>query len=293
MTLRHFTIFSEVCKKGSITKAADALNLAQPAVSNAIREMESFYGTRLFERMNRRLYINEAGEQLLQYADSILSQYDEAKNVLRDISTMTRIRIGANVSFGTGSLPGLIRDFSKKYSDIPVYTRVENSHHIEELLLSNELDMGIIDYPEKPENFFFHMLCEDTLLAVCSKDFPIKNDISREQLGKVPFLLREEGSGSRALVDSLKKQTGGLSVVMESTSGQSLISACLCGMGVLILPESLLKEHIMRGAFKEIHIQDADFERKYYLVYHKSKFLTKSMKCFKDFTEKRFSPDSL
>lgn len=61
MTLRHFHIFSTVCKKESITKAAEELNMAQPAVSFAIRELESYYGTKLFERMNRRLYITDAG----------------------------------------------------------------------------------------------------------------------------------------------------------------------------------------------------------------------------------------
>ena len=79
MTLRHFHIFSTVCKKESITKAAEELNMAQPAVSFAIRELESYYGTKLFERMNRRLYITDAGKQLLVYADSVLAQCKEAK----------------------------------------------------------------------------------------------------------------------------------------------------------------------------------------------------------------------
>ena len=65
MTLRHLRIFSEVCRQESITLAAESMNMAQPAVSYAIRELESYYGTKLFERMNRRLYITESGEQLL------------------------------------------------------------------------------------------------------------------------------------------------------------------------------------------------------------------------------------
>lgn len=90
MTLRHFHIFSTVCKKESITKAAEELNMAQPAVSFAIRELESYYGTKLFERMNRRLYITDAGKQLLVYADSVLAQCNEAKDVLSDINAMTK-----------------------------------------------------------------------------------------------------------------------------------------------------------------------------------------------------------
>ena len=92
MTLRHLRIFSEVCRQESITLAAERMNMAQPAVSYAIRELESYYGTKLFERMNRRLYITESGEQLLLYADSILSQFDEARDVLRDVHAVTKVR---------------------------------------------------------------------------------------------------------------------------------------------------------------------------------------------------------
>jgi len=290
MTLRHFSIFSEVCKQGSITKAADALNLAQPAVSSAIREMESFYGVRLFERMNRRLYITEAGEQLLHYSDSILAQYDEAKNVLREINTMTQIRIGANVSFGTVGLPELIRGFTKQHPQIPVYTQVNNSHQIEKALLNNNLDYGIIDYPEKSEYFFCDLLCRDHIVAACAHDFPISDTISAEEVSSVPLLVREEGSGSRSLVEAMKKEAGGyLNIVLESISGQSLTSACLAGMGLLILPESLLQEKLADGSLRKVHIKNVNFVREYYLVHHKSKFQTKSMKYFREYIEKEIS----
>ena len=73
MTQKYLQIFSEVCRQGSITRAAEKLYMAQPAVSHVIREMEEYYGARLFERMNRRLYITDAGARLLQDADSILT----------------------------------------------------------------------------------------------------------------------------------------------------------------------------------------------------------------------------
>ena len=104
MTIRHLTIFSEVCHLNSITKAAERLNMSQPAVSSAIRELETYYQTKLFERMNRRLYLTEPGQYLLQHADSVLAQLDEAKEYLSDIASATQIRIGSNVSFGESHL---------------------------------------------------------------------------------------------------------------------------------------------------------------------------------------------
>ena len=104
MTIRHLEIFLEVCQKDSITRAAESLNMAQPAVSRAIREMENYYGLRLFERMNRKLYITEAGEELRSYAASITRQFEEARIAIRDRGQMTEVRVGVNASYGRSVL---------------------------------------------------------------------------------------------------------------------------------------------------------------------------------------------
>lgn len=83
MTLRHLEIFRAVCARESITLAAEHLNMTQPAVSLAVKELEAFYGVQLLERMNRRIYITDAGRSLLQYADAVLSQFEESVRVLR------------------------------------------------------------------------------------------------------------------------------------------------------------------------------------------------------------------
>ena len=100
MTLRHFQIFNTVCQEGSLTAAAQRLGISQPAVSIAIKELEAFYGTRLFERMNRRIYISPSGEALLQYVGTVLSQFDESVRVIRDEDYATECRFGVNVTVG-------------------------------------------------------------------------------------------------------------------------------------------------------------------------------------------------
>ena len=84
MTLRHLQIFRAVCDCGSITAAADRLNVTQPSVSMAIRELEVFYQTRLFDRINRKIYLTEAGTMLRQYTDTMLDQYDDMTILLRE-----------------------------------------------------------------------------------------------------------------------------------------------------------------------------------------------------------------
>ena len=106
MTKRHFTIFAEVCRQMSFSKAAEALNTTQPTVSLAVKELEEHYGVRLFERMNRRIYMTEAGRALLSTAQEVLRGFQQAEDQLR--KAPYRLRVGANVTFGATRLPRVL-----------------------------------------------------------------------------------------------------------------------------------------------------------------------------------------
>lgn len=292
MTLRHLNLFMEVCRQGSVTLAAEELNMAQPAVSYAIKELESYYEVRLFERMNRRLYITEAGEQLMRYADTILNQFDEAKEVLRDIHTFTRVRLGTNVSYGTRMLPELLSGFRKEYPDIPVFTMVQNSSQIEEQLLRNHLDFGIMDFPAEHTMFYSRLIGQDVMKAAYSPHEMLqRGDGSSRVLPRqlrdleaVPFLVRETGSGSRSMLDELFAKAGiRPQIAMESISSQCLIESALHGAGIVFLPGTMLEPYIESGKLTEIKIEGMSEKRQYYLVHHKSKFLTRSMKNFQKY----------
>lgn len=281
MTFKHLQIFSEVCRVGSITKAAEHMNMAQPAVSNAIRELESYYSTKLFDRMNRRIYITQAGEQLYSYANSILGQFHETKDVIRDAGMMTKVRVGVNVSYGTGIFPSQVSGFSKAHPDIPLFFSVRNSGEIEEDLLRNELDFGIIDYPQKPLYFQYRLIMEEEMVTVCSPDFALSDDISIKDMEGVPLLMREHGSGSRNYVERFFSDNHIEPLIkMESVSTQSLTEMCKAGIGALFLPKSVVTPQLESGSLREIKIREKECGRKYYLVYHKSKYLTKSMQIF-------------
>lgn len=284
MTLRHLEIFIEVRRMESITKAANNLNLAQSAVSRAIRELESFYGIQLFERMNRRLYVSLAGEQLFLYANSIISQFYEAKDVLTDQNHATQIRVGSNVSCAQKIVPDFLKTFKADFPDIPIYLKVSNSKEIEEALLLNELDFAFMDAPKKTEYFYSQKICEDQMLILCASDDPIDCSLTFAQLSKKPLLLREPGSGSRQMVDELFAQHGAQPVIaMESSNTYSLKKMCRARFGILILTQCMADSYSDREGLKEIRMQDRGIRRSYCFVYHKSKYLTKSMKHFLHF----------
>lgn len=291
MTLKHLQIFSEVCRIGSITKTAEHMNMAQPAISYAIRELESYYGIKLFERMNRRLYITHAGEQLNSYVNSILGQLNETKDVLRDAAMHTKVRIGTNISYGTSIFPELVSGFSKKNPDIPMHFVVQNTGKIEEALLQNELDFGIIDYPENPLYFHYRLIMEEEMTAVCAPELELPQTVSMKELESVSLLVRETGSGSRNYVERLLSDYSVKPIIkMESVSTQSLIEICKAGMGLLFLTKSVVKNELADGTLREVKIIESREARRYYLVYHKSKYLTKSMEVFLRYVERETIP---
>ncbi len=284
MTLRHLEIFVEVRRMGSITKAADSLNMAQPAVSRIIRELEGYYGVRLFERMNRKLYITEAGEQLFSYADAIISQYYESRDVLQDRELTAKLRIGSNVSCAQKLLPELLGRFEEEYPEIPVSLKVANSQEIENGILLNELDFGFIDTPLRPEIFFSSKIREDAVLIVCTRDYPIENQVTFDQFKKHPLLVRETGSGSREIVEQWFAMEGERpNIMMESSDVYSLQEICRCGFGLMVLTESMAGRWVGENAFRTVKVFGSHAKRSYSFVYHKSKYLTRSMRRFREY----------
>lgn len=289
MTFRNLSIFTAVCNKGGITAAAEELNMAQPAVSLAIKEMEAYYGVRLFERMNRRIYMTEAGRKLLVYAESVLGQMEEAKDVLTDMKDYTRLRIGTNVSYGVSIYPEMLSEFQRKYASIPIYTMIGNSGKIEEQLLRNGLDFGIIDNPVNHEMFHAEKVAEDVMIATCTEAFYQKWEMNLQEpthsrREKIPVLVREEGSGSRALTDlMIQKNNLQTEVIAESSSIQCLIEMTLRDMGMVFLPETVVKPYLKKGKLREVRLGEPNVQREYFLVYHRSKYMTRSMKRFREY----------
>ncbi len=303
MTLKHFKIFYEVCREESITKAAANLNMAQPAVSTAIKELEAYYNVKLFERLNRKIYITNAGSYLLEYVDSILSQVEESKEVLQDLAASTRIRIGSNVSFGTQYLPDIITEFQSLHPEIPLFTMIQNSSQIENDLLHNKLDLAIMDNLSNNPSIKQTLLVSDHLVALYSPKLKLPSDkapafskgklnheVSIHDFARIPLLLREPGSGNRDTVEIVFRQYGiHPYIALESISTQALISFCLRGYGILFLPASQAEPFLSSHRLIQLEIKDITFQRNYYFSILNKKYQTKSMRCFSDYLTQEFA----
>ena len=227
MTLRHMKIFVMVCRCKSVTTAAEKLGIAQPAVSLAIKELEQYYGIRLFDRISHKMFITEEGRQLLQYANKIVALFDEIEYDIRNWDSFGILRIGSSITIGTCLMPDYVRRFRAQYPKFKVLVTIDNSAEIEKKILENQLDFALIEGAVHYDSIVCHRFLKDELVLVCgARDESYPDEVSVEELAELPFILREKGSGTRELFDSTLL-TKGITVTpeWESISTEAIVSA--------------------------------------------------------------------
>lgn len=283
MTLRHMRIFVMVCECGSTTTAAERLFLAQPAVSLAIRELESYYGVRLFDRISKRLYITEQGKHLLNYAKHIIDLFDEMEKSIKNLDSIGELRIGSSITIGNHLLLIYINALKALHPETNVRVIIDNSEEIEKRIIANTIDIALIEGLVHNEQILFEKFKEDQLVLICGKNHPLHkiNEIEIKELTKFDFILREKGSGSRELFDSLMNINEiKVDPIWESISTQAIIRAVIDGIGLTVLPLLMAEQYIAKGEVHEIKIANTSLHRDYYIIYHKNKYLTKLAKEF-------------
>ena len=269
MTLRHLRIFVEVCRTGSITKAAESLHLSQPAVSLAIRQLEDYYGILLFDRISKKLYLTESGNKMLSYASHIIESFDDMETQLKNWDSAGTLRIGSSISTGTQMLPQLVRRFNLRFPQIRTQVLIDNSRIIEDKVLTNQLDLAL----------FY----TDRLIVIAAPKHPLTQnpECTVKALADYPVLLREPGSGTREVVDALLVTAEvQITPLWESTSTRSIINAVKENIGISILPYELVKNEIQSGAVAGLPLASPLPNRTCSIIHHRNKYLTPSAQAF-------------
>ncbi|MGL5694691.1 MAG: LysR family transcriptional regulator, partial [Peptostreptococcaceae bacterium] len=145
MSIRHLRIFIMVAECGKMSVAAEKLFITQPSVSQVIKEIEDYYGIRLFERLSKRLHITESGELLLKYAKHIVESFDDMERILKYKGQHVSLRIGATITVGNCILNDIIDKVEKENPQISTKVTINNTDIIENMLLNSELDVAIVE----------------------------------------------------------------------------------------------------------------------------------------------------
>ncbi len=284
MTIRHLKAFVAVCENGSVTKAAELLHVAQPALSQTISDIEKYYNVALFNRINQRLVLTETGKELLQKAKEVLESFQGFEDLATNAVDMPAVHIGMSLTIGATDLPKIMRYIKNEYPFVKLSVTINNSLEIQQSILSGEIDFGIIEGNIVMPHFCCAEFKSDKLIIVCGRDFQIDSVIDVRKLASQPLLLREKGSSSREHLESIFKRNGISSEpIMESISNQAIIVAAKENFGVAVLPQALVAKDVQKGKLKEVKLLDYELKRTSFVFWHRNKKFGSTQKAILDY----------
>lgn len=283
LSIRNLKVFVAVCQEKNVTKAAKQLDMSQPAASLAIREMEQYTGTTLFERDGRGIRLTKAAKHFYPMVQQLLKIYSEIEYEMIKWSSTSNVHIGSSISIGACILPSIIWKYNQNYPDIEVKVSINSSEIIEQAILDGSLDIALIEGSIHSDKIVSECFLKDELVAICGMFHPLagKTQVPLDHLRNESFLFREKNSGTRELIESVFSQKDFfIEPIWESTSTAALINAVAQGIGISILPKKMLQDQLDRHKIFSFSIDGIDLSRNYYVIYQKKRFITAPVENF-------------
>ena len=284
MADRRLQVFHTVARLLSFTKAAEALHMTQPAVTFQVRQLEEYFNTRLFDRTHNRISLTEAGARVYQYADKIFEIYSEMENAVREMTgeISGSVTIGASTTIAEYMLPALLGDFRAKYPEVSIHLKVANTDGIVSMVENNAIDLGVVEAPVSNKNLVVDECRRDFLVAIVPPGHAKAGlkKITLDELLEYPFICREEGSGTREVINEYMAGEANcqacMNIAMELGSPEALKGAVEAGMGISVVSNATIQKELRLGTLVAIDL-DPPLDRPFSFVHQKQKFRVRVM----------------
>ncbi|MGY9202109.1 DNA-binding transcriptional regulator YeiE [Citrobacter freundii] len=285
ITLRQLEVFAEVLKSGSTTQASVMLALSQSAVSAALTDLEGQLGVQLFDRVGKRLVVNEHGRLLYPRALALLEQTTEIEQLFREDNGA--IRVYASSTIGNYILPAMIARYRHDFPDLPLELSVDNSQDVINAVLDFRVDIGLIEGPCHSTEIISEPWLEDELVVFAAPSSPLtKGPVTLEQLAASPWILRERGSGTRELVDYLLlSHLPRFQMAMELGNSEAIKHAVRHGLGISCLSRRVIAEQLQAGTLSEVPVPLPRLVRTLWRVHHRQKHISNSITRFLHYSD--------
>ncbi|HAK89508.1 MAG: hypothetical protein A2077_07750 [Nitrospirae bacterium GWC2_46_6] len=275
-------VFCTVAETKSFSKTSEIIHLTQPAVSLQIQALEEIYETKLFDRSSSFINLTPAGEILYRYAKEILALYAETEKEIGKITGLIKgsITIGASTTIGNYVLPSVISDFKKTHPKIKVNALIGNTKRVVDFLNSGIIDLGLVEGETAKHKIKTESIIQDELVFIVPPFHPWakKKVVSILEITKEPFILREEGSGTRQMIEkyllSHGINTADMSIALVLGSTESIKQAVENGVGVSIVSKWAARKEVKYGSLKLITPKEEKIYRNFSLIMQKTAVLS-------------------
>lgn len=293
MDLRQLEIFVRVAELGSFSRAAEALGLTQPTVSEHIRTLESDLGVRLLDRLGRGAAVTRAGEMLAAYAARMLALAQEARQALDSFQGKMSgtLLVGASTIPGEYVLPPLIGRFKEKFPDIAVTLLIGDSQTVVGWVVEGRAELGVVGarLPHRAIEFRELMPDEEVVVVPAGHPWHGRAQVTLDELRGEPLLIRERGSGTRAALEAALEAAGlGLDafrIVGEMGSTQAIKQAVKAGVGISVLSRRAVDEECRYGILWCLRVKDLTVARAFHLVTHRDRSRSPLAEAFRAFLD--------
>ena len=285
-SLRQLEVFLATAHFQNVSKAADSLAMSQSAASSALKELESQFDILLFDRVGKRLQLNEQGRLIRSRAEALLEQAREVEQALMQHKDAGAVKVGATLTIGNYLAVGILSRLMSDQPEAEVSLSVANTQQIMARVLNYDLDLGMIEGEVQHSELDIIPWREDDLCVFCAPDHELahKESISDADLTGNLWVLREAGSGTRQAFDrALHGILPQIKVNLELQHTEAIKNAVSSGLGLGCLSRICLQEAFKRGDLVELHVPQRDFKRTLYFIMHKKKFRSAGVQRWLDY----------
>ncbi len=284
-TLKQLQVFLAVANHQNVSRAADELAMSQSAVSTALKELEQRFNISLFDRIGKRLQLNEQGLSLRPKAAALMSRAEELQSSLQQHSDIGELKVGATLTIGNYLAIGIMARFMQDHPEAKVILNVENTAAISAKVRNFELDLGLIEGELQDPDLEVSYWRDDELAIFCAPDHPFaeKSCLSDEDLLAARWIVRESGSGTRQAFDrGMQGILSALDLRLELQHTEGIKRAVEAGLGIGCLSKITLAEAFQRRSLVPLQAPHRNWTRKFYFILHRQKFLTSGIRSWID-----------
>ena len=279
MTLRELEIFFSLSENSSVSSVAKEKGLSQSAVSLAIKSLEENLGEKLFDRIGKKLILNERGRLFKQKTYNYFLAIKDAENLFNKNKLSGILKMSASKTIGTFLIPDIVYKFLEKYKDVKIIKETKNSTEIIKSIINGEIDIGFIETEFENENIIKEKIGEDELVVVCKEE--VKKEVFIDELKNKKWLLREKGSGTREMfLNSLGEYKKEINIFMEFSGFIEIKNLLKHKDTITCISKYAVKEELEKKELFEVKVKNFEFKRNFYLIYHKNRYKTLLFKKF-------------
>jgi DNA-binding transcriptional LysR family regulator len=286
-TLRQLVVFEAVARHLHFTRAAEALGTTQPSVSMQIKQLEDNLGVALFEQIGRRVFLTEAGQELLHHCRKINRQLTEAEVALERLKGVQggqlRIAIAPTAKY---FMPRLLAEFVRLHPGVSIDLHLAGRDTLLAQLESNERDMVVMVSPPADASLVAEPFLHDPLVAIAPPDHPLvsQTNISPARLAQEPFLLREPGAETHHVFERFIEEEGlTFSNAMVVNSNEAIKHGVQAGLGIAIVPQQSIQLEQQTGRLAVLDVGAKSLQSTWHLVHRQEKRFSCVAEAFRGF----------